>query len=709
MSIESPFGGDPNLPGGGSTPGGLPGPPSGPSPPPSTPGTATERVSGGAAAEQGLIPPITAPRGAATIIPTGRDTFDYILEAFEGLNVGQTPLSIGELQATKMENLITEKGALEKRKGSDDVTSSGTTGEALGIHQASALRSLLLDALDSIASWVASDAVNFTPTLETTIKQEGTGAMKIVAQGAGADGDTIKRDLGAGATIDLSKYDYIEFLNRGIRSTDGIKFGISEDDITYTEADFVESPTGQDSWAITRLTISSLAASARNAIRYFRFRYTNNSGLTRTFYVDHIRAYRRTTHLLWAKRISGASAQGGGRDSPSTLEFEIHSNLSGAWAGLVAYPPTPANTKVRFLDFLGTTYYAAGPAGMGKVTNGIYAPWTAPPPADFLESHLDKMWLFGVRHDLHQLRHANVSKDDEWPVDADPDGSNGGVFYVGRNYPYLPTGLKAAFSQIFAWTEADLWVLAGSDADTWNLSRAYPGAGLLSMESLAEFDQGLAWHDGRNNRILLWSGSVVDLSDPIKTELEAIPENMKPWTSMFFTGRHLLFSYAASGATSNNRALLCDPILRRWHGPYTGEWVGFNASVVGTDGKFYVGRSAGGVRQILTTTDDAGAAIAMGYKLPLFKRIPRAVHEIRRLWIRFRNTNTSVTAKLYRNFGTVPVWTRTYVPTGQVSEMISKRCNVRGEVLELELTESSTTALTIDEIGASMARIRLAA
>lgn len=684
-------------------------------PPPPTLTAPAERISGGHAAEQSLIPPLTAPRGQATVIPLDRSglEFEYVLDAFEGLNTRQNPADIGELQARTLKNLLIDRGTLRKAAGSVDVNSSGSTLRTVGLHEAAGLRTLLLHAMEETAGWTPSDATNFFVTQETSIKVEGAASLKITAQGAGAHNDTIVFDYGAGATKDLSQYDYIELIARtpGWLLMDLLAFGVSEDNVTYTEIELsviVHYPGATSTWGAYRISLTGLSASARDAIRYLRFRYGNSSGNTRTFYVDSIKAYRRTSHLLWARFLGGVASQGGPRDSGSAgVDLGLLSNLSGSWVELSSHLGfLPANTKVRFLDFLGKTYYSVGRHGMGKIANNVFEAWAEPPPAEFIESHLEKLWLFGVWHDYHQLRHADPSVDNVWPVGQTPEGSNGGLFYVGRGRPFLPTGIKAAFAQLYLFTEGDTHILSGTDADSWQLVLAHPGVGLASQEALIEFDAGLIWYDSRFDRIVLWSSQVFDISDPIKPELQAIPPSLKPWAAMGFDGRYMFFSYASAGASANNRLLVYDVIMRHYHGPFEGDWCGFTSFVRGADGSLYVGRADGGVRKVLTGTSDNGAAISVAYRTLLYRRSMNLQLLLRRLWVRFRNTATTVTVNIYKNLQSTPAETFTLTPTGLPTELKGKRLKVVGDILEVEIIESSTNPLEIESLGATMARVR---
>src|SRR5437867_2943782 len=187
----------------------------------------TVAQSGGSLDMVGSIPGLTIPTGQAVLIREGPVQFRWILDRFEGNDTFRSATEIGELQAVTTKNVLTDQQTIRKRGGSADVNSSGAVA-LVGLHESSGERTLTLDAMDATTGWVTSDGANLTITLDTTVKVESTGALRFNATGAGADTDTIKKDLGAGATVDLSKFDFVEVEMRGVVTTgNSITFGVS--------------------------------------------------------------------------------------------------------------------------------------------------------------------------------------------------------------------------------------------------------------------------------------------------------------------------------------------------------------------------------------------------------------------------------------------------------------------------------------------------
>jgi len=486
-------------------------------------------------------------------------------------------------------------------------------------------------------------------------------------------------------------------------AVDRLWFGVSEDNTTYQEVSYAGLT---DEWTPVRVSLSGVSAAAKDAIRYLRFRYEVVSGTpgARTFRADIIRAVGFKRHLLRTRHLSGDSPDGGVRDLAGTMAIALEQNYAGAWQTLASYSSVPANLKVRAVDWLGTSYIMGG-IGPIKYTSGVLTSWPEAPPSRFIELHYEKLWAFSGILDTHALRHSTTSSATTWPTSTSPsEAGAGGLMYVGRNYAFLPTGIKSAFGHLFLWTEGDLWILFGTNNSNWDLSRAHPGAGTLSHESIARMDNGLIWHDGMGDRVLWWTAAnVVDISDNVRPILTEIPAARKPWTAGFFDGRFYYFSYTRSGQTANDRCLVWDTLLRRWHGPFEGAWVGFNVGLVAIDGTRYVGTAnSNGVLVALKGTDDAGAAIAVGWKSGATNfRLPAWTKRIRRAWVRCTNTTATITLSFYRDLEASAV--RSYVLTfaGGATEVqrTGVDADVRADVLQVAVAESSTSSVTINEIG----------
>lgn len=681
--IEPPGQGGPTPPAGGGTPSGGVVP--------------TPRQSGGSVDLVGSIPTLNVPSGNFQMIREGATRFRVLIDRFEGVDIKRSPTEIGELQAVKIKNALTDEQTLRKIGGSADVNSSGAVG-VVGIHEVSGLREMTLQACDDSTPWVESDAANFTKATETTIKAEGAASLKMTVSGAGGNNDTILFDLGGGG-LDLSVFDHVEVMLRGlVTAGNSVDFGVSEDNVLYYEVPFVGTSTV--TWVTLRIDLSGIPVADRNAIRFLRFKATNGA-TAQIWYADIIRAVKRVQHRIRMIRTSGTST-GGIRDYPGNVTLQLDSDESGAWAPKGDIFPALANTKMRAVDWFGTTFIMLGTAGALKYENGVFKAWEEAPPSKFLAMHYDKLWALSQEFDPHGLRHTTVNSTTIWPLDTDPIGGDGGLFYVGRRHGYFPTGLKSLFGQLFIWTEGDLWILTGSDNNSFALKPDHPGAGTLSHESIAAFDRGVIWHDGIGNRILMWqNGGPVNVGLPIQSDLKAIPDGRKPWTAGAFDGRFYYFSYTRAGQTLNDRTWVLDTELYRWHGPFEGSWAGFTSGYMGLDGLLYLGTDGNGVRKIPSGNTDNGAAIALSVKSAALNfRFPRWQKRLRRCAIKCQDFTGTLTLKFYRDLSPTAVRTYSLTYTGGPAEVQAVQIHedVRGDLLQWEIEESSVNPLVINEL-----------
>lgn len=461
-------------------------------------------------------------------------------------------------------------------------------------------------------------------------------------------------------------------------------------------------PAGVTPWQTIRLDISALAATARDGIRYLRFRAANGA-TARVWWADIIRAVRRVSHRLRTVRTVGTST-GGVRDNPATVTLRVDSDESGAWVSQGVLNNILGNMKMRAVDWFGTTYLAFGQGGMFKYENGRLLSWEEAPPSLFIAQHYEKIFLLSQTFEPHGLMHSDVNTTSTFRTSTSPSGGKGGLFYVGRRYPYLPTGMRSAYGQLFVWTEGDCWILSGTNNQSWTLFRAHPGAGTLSSESIAVGDNQIFWHDGMSDRVLMWrGGGVVDIGVPIRADLAAIPTARKPWTGGAFDGRYYYLSYTRSGQTVNDRTWVFDSSLLRWHGPWEGDWVGFTGGYLGGDGLVYLGTEANGVRKYADGVAGTEGTLGFTWKSSALNfRIPQWTKRIRRFRMKLQDATAGqvFTLNFYKDLATSAVRSYTLTAAGGKTEVVSTGVDndVLGDVIEAELVESSANAVKINQI-----------
>ena len=145
-----------------------------------------------------------------------------------------------------------------------------------------------LEDCDASGNWAVGAATSVL-SIETNIKKEGTGSLKIV--NTDASGNTITGTISA---KDLSGYGIIAFWVRSSLAGAIMTFGYGESAIT--ENSEAITITKADTWQLVMVDISALADTSKNAITVVGFTMTSDAALdTETIYVDGIAAHKGVT------------------------------------------------------------------------------------------------------------------------------------------------------------------------------------------------------------------------------------------------------------------------------------------------------------------------------------------------------------------------------------------------------------------------------
>jgi hypothetical protein len=147
---------------------------------------------------------------------------------------------------------------------------------------------VVVDACDDEADWATNDAVNFAKSQETTIKQEGTGSLKVVATTSAKD-KYCDIDISA---LDLSEKSYISFWIRSDRVGKYLQMQVGESDLAGAGAvpmiydiDIREA----DTWQQEFWDLSRISPELRDAIVYICLKCISASAVF-TCYLDDIKS-----------------------------------------------------------------------------------------------------------------------------------------------------------------------------------------------------------------------------------------------------------------------------------------------------------------------------------------------------------------------------------------------------------------------------------
>lgn len=147
---------------------------------------------------------------------------------------------------------------------------------------------IIVDACDDAADWATSDAVNFAKAQETTIKQEGTGSLKVVAT-TSAKNAYCDIDLSA---LDLSEKSYLSFWIRSDRVGKYLQMQIGESDLAGAGAApmiYDIDIRAANTWQQEFWDLSRISSELRNAVVYVCLKCISASTAF-TCYLDDIKA-----------------------------------------------------------------------------------------------------------------------------------------------------------------------------------------------------------------------------------------------------------------------------------------------------------------------------------------------------------------------------------------------------------------------------------
>lgn len=171
---------------------------------------------------------------------------------------------------------------------------------------------LVIDTSDTAANWISSDTVNSVVTQEATIKQEGTGSVK-VATTTTSNNNTITRTTGAS---NLSSEINLIFWVRSSVAGSFVRFQFGES--ASTEQTYAFTIAQANIWEQIVWDISAISGASRDAVTKFAFQFTGNTSGA-LFYFDDIQ-----TNTIGAPTLGVATAL-----SSSSLRWNFTDNATG--------------------------------------------------------------------------------------------------------------------------------------------------------------------------------------------------------------------------------------------------------------------------------------------------------------------------------------------------------------------------------------------
>jgi len=156
------------------------------------------------------------------------------------------------------------------------------------------INTLIMEACDAVADWTSSDEDNLVKSPDSVDRKQGSASVKLTAKATDSLNDTLIRDLGAGAELNLTGYTKLKFWIKASRTGTNIQFGMGES--TWNDNTTDINITTADKWIEFSWDISGIANADKNAIRYIGLKITNASAENEIRF-DYIRAFNGEIYL----------------------------------------------------------------------------------------------------------------------------------------------------------------------------------------------------------------------------------------------------------------------------------------------------------------------------------------------------------------------------------------------------------------------------
>lgn len=289
-------------------------------------------------------------------------------------------------------------------------------------------------------------------------------------------------------------------------------------------------------------------------------------------------------------RVLDPSSSLFGRELIVKSGTSLYTDRPGTWQAINtgAGQALGEHAKLRAVPWLGVLYIQDGMTGPWKYTgqNMTFSAWgtgsaNPPPVAKFLLLDQERLYAAAVAGEPNAIRTSTVNNPDDWPLVAKPGSDKGMVMYVGKDDGDFITGLVRFASTKVVLKRRSIWVLHGTDVDTWQLRRLF-SVGCESDEAWADMGFAAAFTDGE--RLYLWDGTSISPEFGLQIE-PYLKSTAAPKRLAWWDGRLLVwYDY--------DKLVVWDSRYKAWYGPWTD--VPASATMVRRDdGTLWLGRSDG--------------------------------------------------------------------------------------------------------------------
>lgn len=295
-----------------------------------------------------------------------------------------------------------------------------------------------------------------------------------------------------------------------------------------------------------------------------------------------------TTYILFANKTSIYSADG-------TTALSVNASMS---SDSVMQAGALNNMLVVVASGLRPQISSAG-STLASITSGTFLPTAA----KYVAEYGSKIWISGDPSNPSRVSFCKAQDPEDWTT-----ASNAGNADIGTGDGDVIKGLSGTRRALFVFKRANTYAITGNSTANYQADQVCSW-GLVGDYAHASDGQGVffASDDGIYYAVGLNVGRI---SDPVKRTYDEITD--KSTMALEVKGDKLFVFYKGSGATANNRALVCAFKRKMSDGQVRGVWAPYSSqpySVANTSrtSQLYAGTNASTLQIYELDTGSPGA------------------------------------------------------------------------------------------------------
>jgi len=440
-----------------------------------------------------------------------------------------------------------------------------------------AQRSVSIDTCEASTGWTASGA-GIAVASDSTVYHNGSASNKITGTVSACLNKYVQRDLGAGATVDLSGSRYVSFWARSTRKGTFLRFGFGEAAGNEVESSVLIEEA--DTWAFVAVNIEQYAQDDRDAVRYFRWTVENeDAGFD--FWVDQLQySGGLTGEFLYRFSWYNSTSQVESGPSPDAMVVVSGTRYNSV---AVSWVPSAAPSGTSHVRIYRTGGYSAVWRRVAEVTVGSGGSKTytdqlsvdqlgdeqlvggTAPPCAYLATWKNRLCSAGDPDNPSRLYISNYEEPQQVPPITllDAIETSGGFLDIDPADGDKISGLAAFGDMLVVFKHHSVHALQGTSFANFQRVRLTDALGCASNGSIAQLGSTLFWYTGED--VISWpqGGAMTVISNPVRTRVRGIAAARRTQVQgVVFDAKYLMAM--PSGDDVNDQVLVYDLRTSGW-------------------------------------------------------------------------------------------------------------------------------------------------